>query len=580
MEPWKKRQISLLVVENDPNYFYLLRKSLENHSSFSFRIDQAFEVPDAFQKLRKNSYQMLLVESRLKDRDGLDLLKEMREVHMDLPFVLMTDVRDDTLAREAIKHGVADLIIKNESQFHDLAALLDGSYTRYCMTHPRFALSEHGQREGTGERRSGAPEVPDVPLRPSGDESKYRDEVTGIYNHSYLHDRLATEFSAASRYNYPVSCVFIDLDHFKQINERNGFQTGDRLLKECGKLFFDNCRMSDIIARYGGEEFAVLMPHSDYAAALELADRLQKLFSARTFFPESEQIHLTVSIGVSSFPEDPIQKRFELVSFAKQAAVGAKVAGRNRVARYRDIMPTSMPDFPRLEISEDKIAYFQRRITEVSDLARRACLDASRALILTLDSKDKLTAGHSANTARYSAQVGELMGMTLDEIEILYHATLLHDIGKLCIPDEVLLKEGKLTFQEYEAMKQHPYLGYKILKPIKLLQEEAVLVLHHHEWYNGKGYPSQLKGNEIPLGARIIAVIDTFDTIKAAGARYKKTSSVIDCVNELISCSGTQFDPIVVKAFIEVLKKRGEIRPDDYRKNDLEVHIKSAMAAA
>ncbi|HTL48764.1 MAG TPA: diguanylate cyclase, partial [Verrucomicrobiae bacterium] len=495
MDSRKKRQIYLLVVENDPNYFYLIRKSLESNPLYLFRIDQASEVHDAFQKLRKNPYQMLLVESRLHDRDGLELLKEMHEVHMELPFVLMTDVRDDTIAREAIRHGVADLIIKNESQFHDLAALLDGSYKKYCMSHPRFALTDYMPSAQESERRA-APEIPDVPTRPIGDESKYRDEATGIYNHSFLHERLNTEFSAAVRYNYPISCVFIDLDHFKQVNEKNGFQTGDRLLKECAKVFFDNCRMSDVIARYGGEEFVVLMPHSGYAAALELADRLHKIFSMKTFFPETEQIQLTVSIGVSSFPEDPIQKRFELLSFASQAAMRAKVAGRNRITRYRDIVPTAIPDFPHLAISEDKITQFQRRITEVSDLAHRACLDASRALILTLDSKDKLTAGHSANTARYAAQVGELMGMTLDETEVLYHATLLHDIGKLCIPDEVLLKEGKLTFQEYEAMKQHPYLGYKILKPIKLLQEEAVLVLHHHEWFNGKGYPSQLKGNE------------------------------------------------------------------------------------
>jgi HD-GYP domain-containing protein (c-di-GMP phosphodiesterase class II) len=162
------------------------------------------------------------------------------------------------------------------------------------------------------------------------------------------------------------------------------------------------------------------------------------------------------------------------------------------------------------------------------------------------------------------------MGMTIEDAEVVEHAALLHDIGKICVADDILLKPAKLTFAEYEKMKQHPYWGYKILQPIKFLREESILVLHHHEWFNGEGYPSRMKGEEIPLGSRIISVIDSYDTMRLAGGRYKKTTPVVESVNELIACSGNQFDPKVVKTFIGVLKMRNELLTDDYNKDLLE----------
>jgi response regulator RpfG family c-di-GMP phosphodiesterase len=166
--------------------------------------------------------------------------------------------------------------------------------------------------------------------------------------------------------------------------------------------------------------------------------------------------------------------------------------------------------------------------------------------------------------------VAAALGLGVDDAEIVQHAALLHDIGKICIPDEILLKPSRLTFAEFETMKQHSYLGYKILKPIKFLREEAQYVLHHHEWFNGEGYPCHLKGEDIPLGSRIISVIDSYDTMRTAGARYKDTCGVENAVNELIACSGTQFDPEVVKAFIEVLKSRGELTSPTYHADRLE----------
>ncbi|MBI3313713.1 MAG: diguanylate cyclase [Candidatus Omnitrophica bacterium] len=555
-----EKNFSVLLVENDLEVLSRLRQGFEKDKSSISCFDHALDLEDAFRKLIENSYDLLLVESELKGRSGLELLDQLNQNHLRLPFVLMTPVHDDQLVREAMRQGVADVIVRNGDDFEDLACQLKRSYEKF----------QKNLQQQT---------FPPKPKREKSPKLGIRDELTGLYSHSYLHERIVDEFSRAIRYQYPLSCIVIDIDHFKTFNEKSGYRIGDDVLKEFSRHLFDNCRLSDFVARYGGEEFAIILPHVDYQGAAQLASRLRIFFTEHIFEAGMEEVNLTISMGVSSFPEDSMQNRCELMTYANQALMRSKAGGRNRVTLYKDIIPVIVDGMPSLKISEEKIVDFQRRLSEISDTARRAYIDASKALIIVLESKDRFTAGHGASCAKYSMQVAEAMGMGLDDAEVVEHAALLHDVGKICIPDSVLLKQGKLTFVEYELMKQHPYLGYKMLKPIKFLQEEAVLVLHHHEWFNGEGYPCRLKGNEIPLGARIIQVIDSYDTIRIAGGRYKKTMTVEDAVNELINCSGTQFDPEVVKAFIGVLKERKELSSENYQKDRLEKIIEQTHLA-
>ena len=556
---------NVLVVEDDTSIFGILKKILEEDTNFPFHVDHAISIDEATSKIRSTPYHMLLVESDLEGHPGLKLIEEVNRANLHVPFVLLTPVRDDRLVREALRQGVADVIIKSESQLKDLTEKLRASFLKYYRQETKTpGMKRLIARSVRAKELEGEEKAKDLAIR---------DELTGLYNHGYLQERIVQEFSRAARYNYPISCLVVDIDHFKIVNEDRGYRLGDTMLKECAELLFENARLSDLIARFGGEEFAVLLPHINYEGAAELATRLRQAF-AEHVFGDTEEISLTVSIGISSFPEDPMKNRCELLTFANQALFRSKAAGRNRITQYKDIVPIFGESLPSLKISEEKILLFQRRLSEISDQARRSYIDASKALIVALESKDRFTAGHAASSAKYCMQTAEIMGMGLDEAEVVEHAALLHDIGKLCVPDHILLKPGKLTFSEYEVMKQHPYLGYKILKPIKFLQEEAVLVLHHHEWFNGEGYPCRLSGNEIPLGARIITVIDSYDTIRIAGGRYKKTMTVEDGINELISCSGTQFDPEVVKAFIEVLKMRKELNTDNFDKEKLEEIIR------
>jgi diguanylate cyclase (GGDEF)-like protein len=581
----EKLNVSLLVVEDDPHYLYLIRRCLESSKRCAFEIDQASSVGEAFKKIRGKQYHLLLVEDHIDGRNGLELLKEMHEVKLNLPFVLMSNVRDDKTAREAAHQGVSQLIVKSESQFHDLAFVLEESMERYCREYPAFKALymtkgvkvpkiielDEGRRKEDGETITFPEERLIAPA--------HRDDMTGIYSHSYFHDRMATEFAAASRYDYPVSCIFVDIDNFKQVNEEFGFTVGDQILKDCANLLFESCRMTDVIARYGGEEFAILLPHTGYKGASELAARLQVMVAEYTFLPKEFQIHITLSMGVASFPEDYIEKRYEILTFAQQAAFRSALLGYNRITRYKD-MAVDQENLPIFEISREKVLNFQRRIVQISDLARKSCMETSATLVAALDEKDKLTASHSTHTARYARLLAEHLQLPADQADIIQHAALLHDVGKLCIPDELLKKETALSFKEYEAMKQHPYMGYKILKPIKFLHEEAILVLHHHEWFNGKGYPCELKGEDIPLGSRIISVVDAYDTILMSGHHYRKKHSEEEAVSILINDSGTQFDPKIVKAFITVLQRNGYLKTKEDFTEKIEVKVKQSDQAA
>lgn len=539
---------SVLVVDPHPESSVLFKKSLHSGSVFPAEVDSAASVQEALEKIKTQVYDLLLIEADLQQgEETAPLMACLETLELPVPFVLMTPVRDERLLRAAKRMGISSLLVMSESHYDDLAAKLKILYENSRKKQEPLSLNMDASEP--------AAIVAPGPMV---------DELTGIYTHSYFQQRVVEEFSRATRYNYAVSCLFIDIDHFKVINEEKGYHAGDLLLRACANFLFDNCRVSDLIARYGGAEFAILMPFSDYTEAMEVARRMRLGFTAHDFKLNGEVVNLSISVGVTSFPEDSMARRGDLIAFARHALLRSKATGRNRVTQYRHAGGTADNRTPVPQMDEGRTLEFQRKLSEVSEMAKRGSLEAARTLIQALETKDKHTAGHASICAKYSRFVAEALGMTVEDSESIEQGALLHDIGKICVSDDILLKPAKLTFDEYEKMKEHPYMGYKLLKPIRFLREEASYVLHHHEWFNGEGYPSRLKGDDIPLGARIISVVDSFDTIRNAGIRYKKVYPTLEAVQELIRYAGTQFDPRVVKVFIEVLKVRRELTGLDY----------------
>ncbi len=561
---------SLLVVEDNQDHALLIQSVLSRWSKENgSRIELVSSVSEALEKLSASSFELVLTDYRLLDKTGLDLLAEIKNRGLRFPVLLMTSAGDEQLAVDALKSGFVDYIVKSESSFLKLPETIEAAYSRF--------LSDERERKLKEELASKNVQLRSINQKLA--ELSIHDELTSLYNHRFLQEKMTEEFARATRYHHPLSCLMIDIDHFKMINDTHGHPVGDQVLRELGKFFMTHLRQADTVARYGGEEFAVLLPHVGYEGADLLAERLRKKIMDLSFTTVSGlPFKISVSIGLASYPEDPVDRKETLLFYADKALYRAKGNGRNQVYLYRSMTSEYTGKIPELKFNDDKAHEFRQRLMDVSELAKRAYIEATKALINALEAKDPHTMGHAARVGHYSALVAKEMGLGDDDVRIVEHAGLLHDIGKICIPNEILMKPAAFTPEEYEEMKEHPMLGYQIVKPIKFLSEEALIILHHHEWFNGGGYPHKLKGKEIPIGARIVSLLDAYDTMRTAGSRYKWTLNCEEAVREMIKYSGSQFDPEIVFHLIQVLIKRSDLDPKAYDQQKLDQSIKRLAA--
>lgn len=359
------------------------------------------------------------------------------------------------------------------------------------------------------------------------------DGLTGVYNHRYFQDALKMKIEISNRTLQPISMIFIDIDYFKHYNDLYGHQKGDEVLKSIGKLLKDNTRENDIVARYGGEEFAIILSNTKEDEALRLADDIRMIIEAAKFDGEENQPKgkLTVSMGISVYP-DKAKTDVELIKSSDDALYRAKFFNKNRVETY-----TSILDGLKKDIDDKEVEL----VTSI------------KTLISVINAKDRYTYSHCERLVFYSRLLSDKLKLNEVDKNTLVYGAYMHDIGKINISKEILIKKMPLTNEEWEILKQHPQDGIDIIKPVKSLDKVAPLIHYHHEKYNGTGYPVGLKGNEIPYLARVLTVIDSFDAM-TSNRPYNKRKTYDEAIEELIKFSGTQFDPDIVKEFKELIE--------------------------
>ena len=367
------------------------------------------------------------------------------------------------------------------------------------------------------------------------------DGLTGLYNHRHFHERLDHEIARGSRFGTTFSLIMLDIDLFKAYNDIHGHLAGDEILRRIAVCIQTSIRSLDIAFRYGGEEFTIILPEARLDDAHKVAERIRKTIASRTSFKAPP---ITASLGVANWPIDGVMKA-EIISCADAALYRAKQTGRNRTCLSSDVVKPATP------------------LVSVELEARSRALSIIYALAATVDAKDHYTYGHSKKVSDYAVAVGEAMGLPQDRIDIVRAAGLLHDIGKVGIPDSILNKKGTLNDEEWGLIKDHPKLGVEILRHVIDLVNCLPVILHHHERFDGTGYPSGLKGDNIPLEARILAVADAFDAITSPRP-YREQLSSQEALEELKRCIGSQFDPKVLEVFFKVVTpaslKRLEIK--------------------
>jgi diguanylate cyclase (GGDEF)-like protein len=350
------------------------------------------------------------------------------------------------------------------------------------------------------------------------------DPLTGLGNHRHFHERLQRELVAAEEEGLPLSLCLIDVDDFKRINDGYGHPAGDRVLSEVAAKL----RQGGEAFRLGGDEFAVLLADHDETMALETASSIVERLRSMDV-EHSERV--TVSAGVATFPVQGVG-RDELIRLADSALYWAKEHGKNRVRVYRP------------EVVE--LAELKRLASTGADRAAR--FRAAASLAKAVDARDVYTGSHSERVSELAVRICERMGLAQELVELTRLAASLHDLGKLAIPEEILRKPGPLTDAERLVLERHPQIGYRMLESLGV-DPVADWVLHHHERWDGTGYPEGLAEGQIPLGARIIFVADAFDAMTSDRV-YRRKLSIDDALAELERCAGTQFDPNVVAAAV------------------------------
>jgi diguanylate cyclase (GGDEF)-like protein len=355
------------------------------------------------------------------------------------------------------------------------------------------------------------------------------DHITGLFNHRYMFQRLDEEFARAERSGGCFSVMMMDLDKFKDINDTYGHLEGDEALRFTGHLLRDTLRAADIIGRYGGDEFMAILPDTNREQAEEVAERLMEILHNSSFRAESlkRDVPIAASIGFAAYPQDSTDRE-QLLLLADTALYEAKRLGGQRALRVsakeeEPPAPTQSPGFELLQGLLNAIAH-----------------------------KDPHMHQHCEDNVRFANLMSERLNLPEETRESLRKAALLHDVGKIAVPDQTLLKPGPLDTSEWEIMQQHVRFGEMIVKSVSQISDAIEPVATHHERYDGTGYPRGLKGDEIPLLGRILAVVDAYSAM-TLDRPYRKALTEKETIAELRKGAGTQFDPGIVEAFLAVL---------------------------
>ena len=371
------------------------------------------------------------------------------------------------------------------------------------------------------------------------------DEITDLINHRFFQERLKEMVEVAVNENEPLSLILLDIDNFKKYNESYGHLQGDIVLKKMATVLAQNIPPEAVLARYGGDEFSVILPGIKLAEAGRVANRLRKAVAGKCIpgenglFPEG----LTVSAGIANLPAHATHCH-ALLFAADEALYNSKVTGKNNAQVYLGILEKIRQTVPENE---------------------KEVINSLSVFMTLINAKDRYTYGHSERVAYYIRKLATHLGLEEELIRLLEYGSFLHDIGKLDTPREILNKKSSFSAGDWAIMREHPQWGAEILRPLKLLEPVIPMVLHHHENYDGTGYPAGLRGEGIPYFARMLRIVDSFDAMQTVRP-YHQPLPLEKILFELRKGSGREYDPVLVQVFINMLqmlrqKKVRAIRP-------------------
>jgi len=460
------------------------------------------------------------------EQSSRELIAMVRDRLPEVPLVVITSAGDAAMTRYALRSGAWDCLEVSSDEVltvrrlqKAVSSLVSASEVEECKPAPRY------------ERR---------PML--SDHRAFLDGITRIR-------------SLCRRQGKPISIMMFDLDHFRHCNERFSTDFGDHVLEWFATTIRSVCRSSDLFARYECDRFIIAMPDANESEAIELADRCRKEMLRHPVVWDGANHELTACAGIVESTVGFLETEHQLVYRGRIALDHAKQTGSNETVTWSQLVQTGTTPGGVDPTSIDRVTRWVGRVREE---LKQAYLQSTRALVAAAEAKDPFALAHSLKVSNYAEAIAKRMKLPAPLTESIRTAAFLHDVGKIGVPDAILVKPGRLNAEEYEIVRRHPATGMHILGHVSFLTDELPLVLHHHERHDGEGYPAGVAGRDIPIGARVIAVADALE-VMLSNRSYKKPYGLTRVRGELHRASGSQFDPAVVSVALEWLD---EMPPD------------------
>ena len=476
-----------------------------------------------------NHPNLLILDWMMPGMDGVEICRKVREQGREpYTYILLLTVKDK---QENIIHGMeagADDYITKPFNQNELRVRLKAGRRIVELNKELFDTRNALRKKAT------------------------YDELTGLYNRHSMGEILEKEYTRALRYQTDLSCLLVDIDYFKVINDTFGHIFGDSILRKFSACLKRKARKHDFVFRYGGEEFMALLPNTGIDGARSVAEKIRSACESKTYKNENNVIIATVSIGVASMKHHQPSESKELIAFADKALYRAKSEGRNRVCVYlKDSSMKSIED----KISETKdFSYLKENISSILEKTKKASIQSLCLMVQNLGASQYQK--HNHQVIQYIGLIGERFNLPPSIIESFKNAALLHDNFKILQKKTLKKKSKGLKTRDKIEIESHPDMMAELTELFNFFANERSLLQHHHENFDGSGYPVGLKGNEIPLGARIFAVVDSMVAMLSERP-FRKGLPPEKVIEEFADNAGTQFDPKLVFMLFDIIEKQG-----------------------
>ncbi len=518
------RKIKVLSIEDDDSSFKLIAAYLKDEKDILLKREKS--IQSALKRVGKEKFDLILLDYDLPDGTGLGLMKMWQKQKNTCPVICLTGVGDEILAAKILKAGAYDYLVKTEIKRKDFLTSIMTAIEKSRMSQNLHSVFKKMAAMST------------------------RDELTALYNRRYMNEVLEQEFNRAARYRTALSCILMDLDFFKRVNDTYGHDCGDIVLKEFAGILESNKRESDYAFRYGGEEFLMLLPQTDLDGAGAFAESIRRRCRKKTYVYQDNRINITVSIGIASIDSCRAKTGMDLITYADKALYRSKAGGRDCIRTFKKQEDPAVPE--KLITGSKGIEYLKEQVSSILEKTKQASINSLELLVKEIGGEQLETETH--RTREYVSFICNRLNLPYPVSQSIRQAASMNNCFKILLGEDILLKQEKLSHDDKILIKKLPYMQLEFVNLFDFFSNEKQVLLSNRERFDGQGYPEGLQSDEIPIGARILSITQAVAAMMS-GRPYREKLDHESVILELVENAGTQFDPTLVEIFLDIVEK-------------------------